>query len=256
MAPSSPAVRTPTGRGEHASVTEGAAGTTTTVKVPVKLSAPSGKTITVGYTTADGTAIAGTDYTATTGTLTFSPGQTSKTIAVKVIGDALDEPDEAFSVKLRDPSRTTIARGTGKVTILDDDPKPSVRVEDASVTEGAAGTTTTVKVPVKLSAPSGKTITVGYATADGTATAGIDYTATAGTLTFSPGQTSKTVTLTIRGDDVFEGDETFTLKLSSPTNVTVARGTSTITILDDDPPPPPPEPVPEPEPEPTPEAEP
>jgi peptidoglycan/xylan/chitin deacetylase (PgdA/CDA1 family) len=237
----------PTVRIDDVSVTEGAAGTSTTVEVPVRLSAPSGRTITVGYTTADGTAIAGTDYLATSGTLTFSPGQTSKTVRVVVRGDALDEPNETFTVRLRDPSRTSIARGTATVTIVDDDPVPTVDIEDAQVTEGAADTTTTVKVRVRLSAPSGRTVTVAYRTADGTAVANSDYLATSGTLTFSPGQTSKTLTLTVLGDDLHEDDETFTAVLSAPTHATVARGVATITITDDDPAPPAEDPSPRPE---------
>jgi peptidoglycan/xylan/chitin deacetylase (PgdA/CDA1 family) len=229
----------PTVRIEDLSVTEGPAGATTTVKVPVRLSAKSGKTVTVGFTTRDRTATAGSDYTAVSGTLTFSPGQTSKTVTVSVRGDDLDEPNEAFTVVLRDPHRTSISRGTATVTIVDDDPAPSVGIEDMSVTEGPAGTPTTVKVPVRLSAQSGKTVTVGYTTQDGTATAGSDYTATSGTLTFSPGQRTRYVEVTIVGDGVHEGDESLTVKLGSPHNVTVARGTATVTIVDADPPPPP-----------------
>jgi peptidoglycan/xylan/chitin deacetylase (PgdA/CDA1 family) len=230
----------PTVGAEDAKVTEGAAGTSTTVKIPVRLSAPSGRTVTVGYTTADGTAIAGTDYTAISGTLTFSPGQTAKTVSVAVRGDALDEPDETFTLQLRDPSRTSIARGTATVTIVDDDPAPTISIEDAAVTEGAAGSTTSVQVQVRLSAPSGRTVTVGYTTVDGTAIAGADHLATSGTLTFSPGQTSRTITLTVVGDDVFEGDETFGVVLSTPTNATLARSAATVTIVEDDPAPPPP----------------
>jgi hypothetical protein len=209
------------------------------VNVPVRLSGPSGKTITVGYATGDRTALAGADYDATSGTLTFSPGQTSRIVSVRVRGDALDEPDETFTIRLRDPSRTAIARGAATVTIVDDDPAPTVRIDDAAVTEGAAGTTTTIDVPVLLSAPSGRTVTVAYRTADGTASAGQDYLATSGTLTFSPGQTRRVVTLTILGDAEHEPAETFTVTLSSPSNVSVARGVATITIVDDDPAPPP-----------------
>jgi peptidoglycan/xylan/chitin deacetylase (PgdA/CDA1 family) len=225
----------PTVSVHDASVTEGAAGTTTTVKVPVRLSAPSGKKISVGYTTRDGTALAGADYDATSGTLTFSPGQTSKTVSVPVRGDALDEPDETFTVRLRDPSRTAIARGTATVTIVDDDPAPSLQIDDATVTEAAAGTTATLDVPVLLSAPSGRTVTVAYRTADVTASAGQDYLAVSGTLTFSPGQTRRTVTLTVLGDDEHEATETFTVTLSSPSNASLARGVATITVVDDDP---------------------
>jgi hypothetical protein len=88
-------------------------------------------------------------------------------------------------------------------------------------------------------APSGRTITVAYRTVDGTATAGQDHLAASGTLTFAPGQTRRTVTVTVLGDDEHEGPETFNVTLSSPTNATLARAVATITIVDDDPPPPP-----------------
>ena len=220
-------------------VKEGAAGTTTTAYLTVTLSEPTSRPVSFAYTTANGTAVAGKDYVAKSGTLTFSVGQTSRRIGVKVKGDDLDEFNERFTVKLSKPAGATISRKTGTVTIRDDDPAPGVRIEDVSVTEGPAGATTTVKVPVRLSAKSGKTVTVGYATRDGTATAGSDYTATSGTLTFAPGQTTKHVAVTIVGDGVHEGDESFTVKLGSPKNVTVARGTATVTIVDADPPPPP-----------------
>ena len=218
-------------------ITEGAAGTRTTAHLTVTLSEPTSRAVSFAYTTANGTALAGKDYVAKSGTLTFSKGQTSKRIGVRVRGDDLDEPKERFTVKLSNPTGATIARKTGTVTILDDDPAPSVRIEDVSVTEGPAGATTTAKVPVRLSAKSGKTVTVGYATRDGTATAGSDYMATSGILTFSPGQTTKHVEVTILGDGVHEGNESLTVELREPKNVTVAGGTATVTIVDADPPP-------------------
>lgn len=219
-----------------ASVTEGAAGTTTTVDVPVRLSAPSGRTVTVDFATADGTATAGRDYVATSGTLTFAPGTTRRNVRVTVLGDALDEPDEAFVVHLRNPSRAKVTRGTATVTIVDDDPAPALSVADASVAEGAAGTTSTVTLPVRLSAASGRPVTVTVATADGTATAGRDYVALTTTLTFAPGERRKDITITVLGDDEHEGDETFQVLLSSPQHAVVGRGVATVTILDDDPP--------------------
>ncbi len=113
-------------------------------------------------------------------------------------------------------------------------PLPGLSVADVSVAEGNAGTTPAT-FTVSLSAPSTQTITVGYATADGTATvAGSDYQAASGTLTFSPGQTSKTVTVNINGDTSVESDEAFTLKLSGATNATLSRATATGTIRNDD----------------------
>jgi peptidoglycan-N-acetylglucosamine deacetylase len=227
----------PTMRISDVEVTEGGPGTTTTARLTVRLSEPTSRTVTVDYRTIAGTATAGTDYRSASGSLSFAVGQTSRTIGARVIGDALDEPNETFSVRLSKVSGAAYQRREARVRIVDDDPPPRVRIRDVSVVEGAAGTPTTVSIPVELDAPSGRPVTVQYATADGTATAGEDYLAVAGTLSFSPGQTRYDLTITVLGDDAFEGDETFVLRLSAPTSATVARGAATITIIDDEPPP-------------------
>ncbi|HEU4977922.1 MAG TPA: Calx-beta domain-containing protein [Solirubrobacteraceae bacterium] len=221
----------------NGSVTEGNSGTTN-LPLTVTLSAPSGKTVTVSYATADGTATAPADYTATSGTLTFNPGETSKTIDVPVVGDTLVEGDETFSVTLSSPANASIATGTGTATIVDDDAPvvtnpANLSVGDASVKEGDTGTTP-APFTVTLSAASLSPVTVHYATADGTAHAPADYTATSGTLTFNPGETSKTIDVPVAGDTLVEGDETFTLNLSSPSNAGISDGSGTGTILDDD----------------------
>jgi peptidoglycan/xylan/chitin deacetylase (PgdA/CDA1 family) len=220
-----------------ASVTEGAAGTRTSVRVPVRLSSPSGKTVTVRYATVAGTAAVGTDHLAASGTLTFSPGSTLRYADVVIVGDDLDEATETFQVRLSDPTRATIERGTATVSILDDDPRPAVGADDAAVEEGAAGTARAVQIPVRLSAPSGRTVTVGFTTVDGTAAAGDDYVATSGTLTFAAGVAVTYVSVTVLGDDVHEGDEAFRISLRDPTRATLGRATATVTIVDDDPPP-------------------
>src|SRR5205807_607517 len=130
-------------------------------------------------------------------------------------------------------TNATIARAQGVGTIPNDDPQPSLSIGSASVTEGNSGTTP-MTVTVFLSAASGRTVTVNYATADGTATAGSDYTATSGTLAFAPGETSKTVAVTVLGDTSLEADETFGLALSGPVNAKLARASATGTIRNDD----------------------
>src|SRR2546428_508148 len=202
---------TPTLTFANVSVTEGDVGSTPAT-FTITLSAASGKTVSVDYATADGTATSPADYTGTSGTLTFTPGQVTKTVSVPVVGDTLNEIDETFFVNLTVPVNATISDTQGLGTIQDDDAPPSVSVTDVSVTEGDAGTTNASFV-VSLSAASGKTITVDYATADGTATAPADYALTSGTLTFAPGQTSKTVDVAVNGDVLDEPDETFTLNL-------------------------------------------
>src|SRR5262249_20446176 len=113
---------------------------------------------------------------------------------------------------------------------------PSIDLDDVSVTEGNAGTTEAT-FTVQLSAPSRETVTVDYATADGSAIAGSDYQSASGTLTFDPGQTSQTITVLVNGDTIFEKNETFTVNLSNPVNANIDRGTGTGTILNDDAPP-------------------
>jgi hypothetical protein len=197
------------------------------------LSAASGQTVTVAYATANGTATAGSDYTATSGTATFPPGSTSVIVNVPVIGDTVLEADETFVLNLSSPVNATIARAQAVGTILNDEGLPSLTIADTSVTEGNSGTVNTV-FNVTLSASSPQTVTVNYATADGTATAGSDYTAKSGTLTFLPGTTAATITVTVNGDTTIEPSETFTVTLSSPLNATIARAQATGTIVNDD----------------------
>ena len=118
-------------------------------------------------------------------------------------------------------------------TIVNDDVLPTLSILDAAVTEGNSGTTT-VPVTVILSAASTSPVTVTYTTANGTATAGSDYTATAGTLTFPAGSTSQTINVTVTGDTTVEPNETFLVNLTSPTGATLLDGQATVTITNDD----------------------
>ncbi|MBV8516018.1 MAG: right-handed parallel beta-helix repeat-containing protein [Acidobacteria bacterium] len=211
---------------------EGNSGTTSFPFV-VSLSNPSAQTVTVNYTTVNGTAIAGSDYTAQSGTLTFAPGTTVQTIPVSVLGDALNEASETFTVTLSSPTNATIATTTGTGTIGNDDPQPSLSIGSVAKAEGNSGSTSFV-FPVTLSAPSGQTVTVAYATASGSATAGSDYTTTSGTLTFTPGTTAQNITVPVTGDTTNETNETFTVTLSAPTNATIGTATGTGTIDNDD----------------------
>ncbi|MEN3068225.1 retention module-containing protein, partial [Uliginosibacterium sediminicola] len=315
-----------------------------TATYTVTLSTPSALPVTVSYNTSNGTATSGSDFTTSTGTLTFAPGETSKTITVPITNDTVYEGPETFTVNLTTPTNATIGTPTTTVTIHDDgtgtvppgttpdDDRPAVgTVSSPSVLEGgnldftitlthasttattvtlvpASGTATlgtdttgsvlvsfdggssftsvtgsTVSVPagatsfvvrvptvddvisestetitlgastpintsavvgtgsildndsstlsisgpsdvneaatavtytVTLSTPSSSAVTVNYSTANGTATAGADYTANSGTLTFAPGETSKTITVAILNDTVYEGAETFSVNLS------------------------------------------
>jgi hypothetical protein len=210
---------------------EGNAGTQNAV-VMVSLSSPSTKTVTVNYSTANETASAGSDYQAVSGKLTFARGETSKSILIPVIGDSLGEANETFSVELRNADRATIADRRGVVTLMDDD--THISISDLSPTEGNSGTTP-FTFTVSLSGASGATVTVNYATVNGTAAAGSDYQANSGSLTFDPGQTSRTVTVLVNGDRLGEANETFSVNLSSPSNAVILDGEGVGTIVDDEP---------------------
>ena len=204
----------------------------------VELSGESRKTVTVSYATADGTALASEDYTAVAATeLEFAPGATAQTISVATTDDTLDEPDgETFTVTLSGPGNAELATGreTATGTINDNDGEPKVSITGAPVVvEGTAAS-----FVVELSAESRKTVTVSYATADGTALASEDYTKVALTeLEFAPGATAQTISIATTDDTLDEPDgETFTVTLSGPGNAELATGreTATGTINDND----------------------
>ena len=200
----------------------------------VKLSGANSKPVTVNYQTVDATATAPADYTALPlTTLTFSPGETSKIINVLVKGDMVDELNETFKVVLSSPTNATIAVSQGIGTITDND-TATISIKDVSVTEPDSGTTA-MTFTVKLSLASSRTVTVKYATANGTAAAPADYTAVAPTtLSFSPGQMNKTVTVSVKGELIVEPNETLFVNLSSPVNATIADNQGQGTILNDD----------------------
>src|SRR5262245_60175470 len=218
-----------------ATVTEGNSGSTNAT-FTVTLSEPSTDTVTVDYATADGSAVAPGDYTAASGTVTFLPGETTKSVTVGVNGDLLDEANETLDVGLTNAVNATIGDGLGVGTITDDDPVPSVSIGDATVTEGNSGTVTAT-FTATLDAPSGRAVTVDYATADGTATAPGDYLSSTGTVKFLAGQTSRPVSVTVNGGLLDEADETYLVNLSNATNATILDGQGLGTIIDDDAPP-------------------
>jgi hypothetical protein len=216
------------------SVTEGDGGTST-VTFNVTLSNPSDQTVTVDYSTNDGTATtADGDYDAAADTVSFDPGQTAQTVDVTVNGDLTHESDESFTVDLSSPSNGNVLVGSGTGTILDDDASPTISAADASVTEGNVGDTT-LSFDVTLSAVSAGTVTVDYNTTDGSATvANGDYDAASDTLTFDPGETTKTVDVTVHGDTTYETNEGLTLDLSNANGATIADDSGTGTITNDD----------------------
>ena len=210
----------------------------TSLALTVTLGAASERTVTVAYATSDGTATAGADYTAGSGTLTFRPDEAlTQTISVPILPDMLDEADETFTVTLSEAVNATVASpAAATVTITDDDALPRVDLPGSVViVDEDAGA---LSVAVMLSAPSGREVRVAYASSDvgnPPATAGEDYTAVLGTLTFAPGETRHTIDLQILDDSLDEGiREIFTLTLSDPVNAELGAGVRQVFITDDD----------------------
>lgn len=216
------------------SANEGNAGTTNFV-FTVSLSAPAGPGgVSFDIATANGTATAGVDYVAQSLTgQTIPAGSSTYTFTVLVNGDTLNEPSETFFVNVTNVVNAVVVDGQGVGTIVNDDPLPSLSIDDVTVPEGNAGTVDAV-FTVTLSAASGQTVSVNYATADGTATQPVDYTSTSGTLTFTPGQTTRTITVPVIGDTVPEADETFFVNLSGAVNATIGDNQGVGTIINDD----------------------
>jgi hypothetical protein len=202
----------------------------------VNLSAPSDQPVSVSIMTADGTALAGEDYSSISGTLTFAPGETSKSPVVIVIGDNLIESDETFTLNLSNAVNASVSAGTGTGTIRNDDRGGYVSFFNSStlVSENAGTATITV---VRQGGEAGG-VSIDYSTANGTAFAGQDYTATSGTLTFAANEITKTFTVSILNDSEREQSETINLTLSNPNGVILGTDSiAVLTIIDDEMPP-------------------
>jgi hypothetical protein len=189
---------------------------------------------TVGFATGDGSAHAPADYTAYSGSLSFGSlplgGTQTQQVPVTVKGDLLDEPAETFRLVLSGPE---VADAQGTATVEDNDPPPTVNAIDApAAPEGATATFT-----IALSAPSGRDVSVSYATVDGSAVAGQDYAPTTGTATIAAGATSTPVGVALLDDADDEATESFGLAIGTPVNATRGTASATATILDTDEPP-------------------
>jgi hypothetical protein len=222
----------------------GASGATPHADFTVTLSAPATQTVTVAWTTVPDTADA-SDFYSASGTLTFAPGERSKTVSIAIVPDTLSEANEQFSVVLSSPVGATISDGTGTGTIINDDttvtPAPvTLSVGDVSFHEGTTAAPGHGTFTISLSAASTSSVTVHYASADGTAIAGRNYVAQSGTLTFAPGEAQKTVTVTAIDDNIVTSNQNFSFLLSSPVGATISDGTGIGTIINDDVAPPPP----------------
>ena len=229
--------------------TGGSSGTRTAVTFTVRLSAASSSPVGVAYTTQGGTATAGVDYTSVGGTLTFAPGETVKTITVPVTADAISEPDESFTLVLTNPTGATLDTATATGTIIDDDEfvpppppppvTPTVSINNVVMNEGNGPGSATFTV--RLSESTTQAVTVDFATQNGTAVGGSDFTPVDGVLTFAPGETVKTVVVPVLGDTAVEPDETFGVVLTGPSGAVLgANAVGTGTLRNDDAAPPPP----------------
>ncbi len=198
--------------------------------------------LTVSYNVG-GTAISGTDYvqsgaatfTGTAGTIIFGAGSTTATVTINPTLDIAFELDETVALTLTAPAGSGYNIGTATpvvTTITNDDTAPTISIADAIIVEGIGGAPTQALITVTLSKSSYQAIDVNYATTDGTAIAGIDYTAATGLLSFAAGEVSKTISVPILNDNLNEASEAFTITLSGQTNATIFDNQATIAITD------------------------
>jgi PKD repeat protein len=220
----------PTVRVTSSPVNEGNSGTTP-VTFTLTLVGSTAVPATVSWATSDGTATAGSDYSAASGAVTFNVGETSKTVTVNALGDTVTEADETFRFTLSNPIHATFGTATFDGTIRNDDAAPTVSVASGTVVEGDTGSTP-LPFTLTLSNASAFPVTIEYATVDGTATAGADYTAATGSVTFAPGETSKTIPVDVTGETDLEANETVTLRVFTPNGAPL--GTATGVIVNDD----------------------
>jgi hypothetical protein len=203
------------------------------VHITVKLSAASTKQVTVKYAVIGGTARRRVNYVLPTGKLIFAPGQTSKSIAVGLIDDKINDPNETVQVQLSAPTNAVLGDTiTHVLTIVDHDPPPQVQFTLARTQFNESSGL--VHVQVSLSAPSGKTVTVKYQASGGTAkNGGVDFWLSPGQLTFQPGQTSRIITIALVNDKVHDLNESLLLSLFSPVNAVLGvRKTQVLSIID------------------------
>jgi len=206
---------------------------TSSATLTVTLSSSSGQQVSVDYQTFNGSAAAGSDYVSANGTLTFAPGVTSRNIVIATLGDTIDEPSENFSINLQNSVNAIIVDSQGFATIADDDARPAATINNVAVSEGQSGTRN-LSFTVSLSFASQRTVTIGYATANGTALATRDYTPNSGTATFAPGMTTQSIVISVLSDVIVENSESFSVNLSNPIWATIGDGQGTGTIVNDD----------------------
>ena len=210
-------------------VTEGDSGGVSAT-LTVSLTQPTIIGLTVSFVTTSGTALVGQDFLATSGTLTYGPGETSKTITVTVLGDLTGEGGESFFVDLSTTSPVGISDSRGEISILDDDVVASINDIAQTETNGS----TTFNFTVSLNGVPQNAITVDYEFGNGNALAGVDFDGTAGSVTVAPGTTSAQLSVTVTGDGTPEDDENFFVNLIATSDYSLSDGQGIGTILNDD----------------------
>jgi hypothetical protein len=215
-------------------VVEGSSGTRA-LGFPVSLSRPAATNVTVAFDTEDGSAAAGSDYVAGSGTVTIFAGSVTGVARVRVRGDTAVEPKESFRLRLRDPVSAALGRATGTGRIIDDDPEPGPRISvgDGSIVEGARGTRS-ARFTISMSSPATERVTFHFTSSDGTAVGGSDYHVVGYDGVINPGGTSATLPVPVSPDRTSEPTESFTVTLSGVTGAAIGRANGVGTILDDD----------------------
>jgi hypothetical protein len=213
---------------QNISVVEGDAGTLNAVFTLELSKLGSCKLASVDFTTQDGTAIAGQDYIAVSGTATFSANSTTTTVTVPIIGDLMDEKDnEYFTLELSNPVFATLGATSRKCIIEDNDPEPTVSINDVTVYEDAGQAVLTIS----LSGPSGKDVKVKYKTFNGSAVQPQDYTKTHDETVINAGSTSVNISVPIIADNINEPTENLTVELTNAKNAGIGDGIGVVTIL-------------------------
>jgi hypothetical protein len=200
------------------------------VTFSVRLSAASGQLITVQFATINGTATSALDYVLNAGKVTFLPGQTEKTISVLAFDDGSYETQEEFFIQLTGAANAELVKDRAVGRIVDNDALPTISINSVTVKEGDSGTTNAI-FTVTLSAISSETVSVNFTTTPSSATAPSDFVSSSGLLTFGPGTTTQSITITVNGDNIDEPHESFIVDLSDPIHAVLGTKRAIRTLL-------------------------
>ena len=214
-------------------VTEGDSGTINAVFTVTLTDGPASGNVTATAITFSNTATSPEDFQHVSVELTFTPGETTKLVTVPINGDVIFEANERFTLELLSVVGAALVDGVGAGIINNDDPAPTLSVNDVMVTEGDSGTTEAV-FTVTLSGQTNLQVSFGFSVANGTAIEHEDFLGVGGGELMIPGITTRTIAVPILGDTITEGNETFFLNISDPSGATIVDGQGVATIVDDE----------------------